>query len=428
MDFAEHLKSYLNQDEIDQLLESLNDDAKHAVLLNERKMSDDRFLSLFPHVTPHPIVPHAYIYDKNEYQLGKSIYQTLGCYYLQEPSAMIPSYLLSPKDNDTVLDLCAAPGGKSVQASFLMHNKGVIISNDISHSRAMAILENVERLGLGNLVITNNDFAKIYKNYLSYFDKIIVDAPCSGSGMFRKEEKMLSDWSYNKVLKYQQEQKQLVLIAYQMLKPGGTMVYSTCSFSEEEDEDVITHLLFNTDAQLSPINHSPLFYKNKKQPIGVHLLPSIFPGEGHYICLIKKPGILKENKEENGPTKNNQNKNIDCLCTYVEKYGNTLFGFQKAFKNKGLSIIRTGVKIGELIHNDIKYDYHYSHFVDTFSPAFSLNFTELEQYFTGNIIRTSCPKGNVLLQYENINVDITKCDISVIKNHLPKSLRGKIQK
>lgn len=424
MDFAQHLKTYLSDDEIHQLMDSLNEPAKHAALLNIRKMSDEKFLSLFPHVVPHPIVPHAYLYDKNEYDLGKSIYHTLGCFYLQEPSAMIPSHLLNPKPGETVLDLCAAPGGKSVQASFLMNNKGVIISNDIARNRCSAILENVERLGIGNIVITNNDFSKIYHNYKNYFDRIILDAPCSGSGMFRKENKMAEDWSYNKVIKYQEVQKELIIMAYQMLKLGGTMVYSTCSFSYEEDEEVIKHLLDNTDAQIVEIPENAPFYANKKNPLGIHLLPFLFPGEGHYVCLIKKPGIIKSlNSTHAGKNIKNVLEIKKCACTYVTKFGNTLFGYDKEFLNKGLSIIRLGVKIGEKIGDFIRYDYHYSHFVDTFIPTFSLNFTELEKYFKGETLTLNCPKGYLLLQYDGINVDITKSDIKTIKNHLPKSLR-----
>ena len=119
---------------------------------------------------------------------------------------MVPAYLLQANKDDLVLDLCAAPGGKSIQTSFLMENDGLIISNDLSRSRSLSILENVERLGIKNIVITNNDFSKIYPKYKNTFSKIILDAPCSGSGMFKKDTKMIGDWSYNKVLKFSEIQ------------------------------------------------------------------------------------------------------------------------------------------------------------------------------------------------------------------------------
>ena len=238
MDFLEHLSSWLADKEIEDLNDSLLESkSKHALLLNTNKMDDETFLKMFPNVNPHPIVKHAYIYDKDVYDFGKNIFHELGAYYLQEPSAMSVAYLLGFNKGEKVLDLCAAPGGKTVQASLLLEDTGLIISNDLSRKRAGLILENVERLGLGNVVITNNDFSLISNNYNNSFDKIILDAPCSGSGMFRKNNLVKEDWTYDKVIKFSEIQKSLILSAYSMLKPGGIICYSTCSFSLEEDEN-----------------------------------------------------------------------------------------------------------------------------------------------------------------------------------------------
>ena len=431
MEFFDHLSSYLSKQEIDDLNKALSEESKRAVLLNLAKMNDEKFLSLYPEVTKHPVVPHAYIYDKNKYDLGKSIYHELGCFYIQEPSAMIPSYLLSPRKGDIVLDLCAAPGGKSVQASFLMENQGMIISNDLSRSRCSAILENVERLGLGNITITNNDFSKIYHKYLNYFDHIILDAPCSGSGMFRKDDKMIKDWSYNKVIKFQEVQKELIMYSYQMLKPGGTMVHSTCSFSKEEDEDVVSYLLENSDATLVEIEKNPLFYVNKDNPLGIHLLPSIFPGEGHYICVIKKPGVLVATKDkESKPDAyiNKYNLLINNAYMHTEKYGDFLFSYPFEIKTEGLNIIRKGVKIGQIYPQEIRFDYHFSRFAKDFTPYFELDFTELERFYRGETLPLKLAKGPVMVKYDGINIVITKSDGNILKNSLPKGLRKPINK
>ena len=422
MEFSEHLKSYLSNVEIDKLLDSLNGESLHAVLLNPKKMSDEEFLSLYPEVIKHPLIAHAYIYKKELYNLGKSIYHTLGCFYLQEPSAMVPAYLLNAEENDLILDMCAAPGGKTIQSSFLMKDTGLIISNDLSKPRTFSIVENVERLGLGNIVVINNDLSLISNKLLNTFDKIILDAPCSGSGMFRKEEKMAQDWSYNKVLKFAETQKQLISLAYDMVKPGGSICYSTCSFSEEEDEDVIEYLLKTTDAELVKINNNPLFYINKKKPYGVHLLPSIFPGEGHYICLIKKPGnsVKRENKEVI------DKKIFKYNLKEIYRFGDYLFGLNYPYNFKCFNVVRLGVKIGEDIKGDIRYDYHYAHYIDSFEKTYSLRSNELQKYLSGETINASIEKGIYLLTYMGKNVDLTKSDGRIFKNHFPKGLRHKI--
>ena len=424
MDFDEHLKRYLSQEEIIALEDALNEPSKHALLLNITKMSEETLLSIYPSLTKHPIVKNAFLYNKDELDLGKSVYHELGCFYLQEPSAMLPAFLLNPKPHELVLDLCAAPGGKSMQASLLMENTGLIIANDIAKTRAFAISENAERMGRGNLLITNNDFSLIYRKYLNTFDKVILDAPCSGSGMFRKQSEMKDDWSMAKVLKYAEIQKALILIAYQMLKEGGEMVYSTCSFSLEEDEEVIAYLLDNSDATIIPIEDNPLYYVNKNQPLGIHLLPSLFPGEGHYICLIKKPGECQVSSKEKTskipyqiPTNGYQN---------YQKYGDYLFLNSQDFNTKYLNVIRYGVKVGEIDKNDIRFDYHYAHFVNGFKPTFELTENDILKYYQGESINRATEKGYLLLQYQGINVDIAKCDGRIIKNRLPKGLRKKL--
>ena len=425
MDFLNHLKTYLSKEEIEKLDEALNEESKHALLLNEEKMSQETLLKIYPSLTRHPIIPNAFMYDKNTLELGKSVYHELGCFYLQEPSAMLPAYLLNPKEGELVLDLCAAPGGKSMQASLLMHNKGLIVSNDIAHNRAFAISENTERLGRGNLLIVNNDFSTIYQKYLNTFDKIILDAPCSGSGMFRKQSEMKDDWSYAKVSKYAEIQKSLIFIAYAMLKEGGEMVYSTCSFSYEEDEEVIDYLVNNTDAVIKEIDNNPLYYVNKNKPLGIHLLPSLFPGEGHYICLIKKPGVIKEASSK--PNKNKMSFDIATSgYSLSQKYGDYLYLMDKEFNVKYLNVIRYGVKVGQIDKNDVRYDYHYAHFVKDFKNTLSITLEELKKYYMGESLNKKVSKGYVLLQYEGINVDIAKSDGRVVKNRLPKGLRKKL--
>ncbi|MEA5061684.1 MAG: NOL1/NOP2/sun family putative RNA methylase [Erysipelotrichaceae bacterium] len=423
MDFEKHLEKYLDKKQISELMNSLEKPSLHGALLNTNKMSDEAFISLFPNVNKHPFVEHAFIYDKNEYELGKSIYYELGCFYLQEPSAMMPSFLLKPNGNDNVLDLCAAPGGKTVQASLLMNGNGTIIANDIARDRALIILENIEKMGLKNIVITNNDFSKIYQNYLDYFSKIILDAPCSGSGMFRKAIEMKEDWSFNKVIKFAEIQKDLILKAYKMLAPNGTMVYSTCSFSYEEDEEVIEYLLKNTDANEISIDDNRMFFKSSKSNHGIHLFPNLFQGEGHYICLIKKPGIenIQKNKNVQSDNFSIENKNN----TDTIRFGDTKFYLKGTIRNKGLNIIRYGVKYSTIKGHDEIYDFHLSRTITNYVDSVEINDNELTKYLKGESLPLKTKKGMVLVKYKNIPVSFGKSDGSIIKNHYPKHLRNR---
>lgn len=423
MDFKEHLLNSLPKEEVKLLLDSLSKKDEHAVLLNLNKISDEDFVKEFPLVKPHPIVKHAYIYNKDIYPLGKHLYHELGYYYLQDPSAMVVSSLIDFKETDLVLDLCAAPGGKSVQASFKMNGKGLIISNDISASRANLISNNSERLGLRNLLIVNNDFSKIYKQYLNTFDKIILDAPCSGSGMFRKSEAMEQDWSISKVKKFSEIQKELILMSYEMLKEGGLLSYSTCSYSLEEDEEVIEYLLQNSDAQIENISIED-GYINPKKPIGVRLHPSHFEGEGQYICHIFKPGNKKETQFKN---KNNFKEYLTASfdTSDVQKYGDYLFVLSNSFNTKNFHVIRYGVKVGELNKNYFKCDLHYARSLtklDEF-PRVELSIEEVKQYLEGNVVRKPAQKGYIALTYQDNIIDITKNDGVTIKNNYPKGLR-----
>lgn len=417
MDFKEHLYKYLNEEEVNKLIDSLEKEDQHALLLNTEKLSEEKLLEIYPHIKRHPIVKNGYIYDKNEYQLGKSVLHELGVFYLQEPSAMLVSYLLNPKEDTKVLDLCAAPGGKSVQASLLMKGTGLIISNDLSFSRAKIIKENVERMGLKNLLIVSNDFSTIYKKYTSTFDSIILDAPCSGSGMFRKNDLMKDDWSINKVYKFASIQKELILYSYQMLKEGGQLIYSTCSFSYEEDEEVIQYLLDNTDAEVIHFK-SNLYYYQSKDKLGIHLFPYLFPGEGHYICLIHKPGIAKANKE-----KSDKHKPQLYEGKILHKYGEFSYLTNTDFSVDKLNVIRNGIKLGEILKDDIKYDIHYARSLTSFSSELELSKEDTIKYIKGESLNIAYPKGYVLLKYLGISIDLAKSDGRIIKNRYPKYLR-----
>lgn len=417
MDFKEHLKKYLSDEEINNLVKSFNNKEQKGVLLNTNKLSIDNFLKLFPEVKPHPVVDNAFLFDEDKYPLGKKIYHELGAYYIQDPSAMLVAHFLKPKDNQRILDLCAAPGGKTVGTSLLMHNKGIIYANDISSSRSDILLSNVERMGLGNVVVLNKDFSRLGDKLSNYFDAIILDAPCSGSGMFRKLEAMKDDWTYEKVLKYSAIQKELILLASKMLKEGGMLLYSTCSYSYEEDEEVVKYLLENSEFSLDEIEHFDGEYRSKEFPECVHLFPSIFTGEGHFIARLKKNGKLSKNTENN----------IVFSRKKLSKGNKPQLDKFEVFLDPNEYLIsianRPGLFISSKIGNDEIYSHHYSHYLDA-SSSIELSKEEVIKYMRGeSLYKKDIPDGYNFVSYMGMNIGVTHVVNTTLKNLYPKGLR-----
>lgn len=418
MDFKQHLEKYLPKQEIDKLINSFNDKEQKALYLNTEKMSNEQFENLFPLVKKHPIVENAYLYDKDVYDFGKLDYFDLGVYYIQEPSAMLVSYFLNPNENDLVLDLCAAPGGKTFMSSRLMMNKGQIIANDLSKSRAQILLSNVERMGLKNVIVSSLDFANYYHLFSEKFDKIILDAPCSGSGMFRKDEKMKLDWSMQKVYANANIQSSLISMCAKMLKKGGKLIYSTCSYSYEEDEEIIINFLNNhNDFHLIDINqNNPLFYQSNDLLGSIHLFPYLYPGEGHFICLLQKDGnanktiFNKINYQRNCINENNKK--------VVENYIiNT--NINEKFLSKCL---RPGYFVSTQTKDNIIPSHHFAKSINDFQYI-NLNDEQYKKYIHGDSFPYDEKNGFYVAKYQNINVGIVKIVDKIIKNYYPKGLR-----
>ena len=417
MDFKEHLKKYLSDEEIDNLISSFSLKENKGFYLNEKKMSKETLLKLFPNVKAHPIVPNGYLFDQDEYKLGKLIYHELGAYYIQDPSAMLVAHYLEPKQNQMILDMCAAPGGKSVMTSLLMNDSGLLLANDLSTSRANILLQNVERMGLGNVVVTSYDLNKFKNELKGQFDGIILDAPCSGSGMFRKMNEMKEDWTYEKVLKNAKIQKDLILLAYSFLKEGGTLMYSTCSYSYEEDEEVIEHLLSNSDAKLEYIEDFVGFYRSKKYKETIHLFPSKFVGEGHYIAKIKKPGKLNENEMEKVELslKENSKGNSKVINHFIlnQKLNEKILKFA----------LRPGLFLGSEIGDKFIPSHHYSHYVDSIE-SIELDKNEAIHFIKGeSLIKNNLETGYQFVSYLGMNIGVAHIVGSTLKNLYPKGLR-----
>lgn len=421
MDFKEHILTQYEEKQAKQLFESFSCPSYHALLINHEKISDEEFINTFPHIKKHPFVKHAFLYDKQEYEMGKTIYHDGGAIYISDPSSLAVASILNATKNDVVLDMCAAPGGKTIQTSLLMQNEGLIISNDLSYSRALVLSQNIERMGRKNVIVTSNDLSKV-KGFDELFSKIILDAPCSGSGMFRKDTKMMEDWTIEKVQRQTIIQKELIELAYRFLAPGGTLIYSTCSYSKEENIEVVRTLLKNhDDMHLIPLSE---FKEISLTPVeeGITLSPATFNGEGQYFCLIKKDGESVKKKIV---------ADTYAKCEYVKdlivkgkliKKDNDLYisPCQESFK--GLNILRNGLKIGAINKNIFIPDHHLSHYL-TSENSIKLNDEQVKQYLRGESIYYEFPSGFFPVAYKNINLGYIKSINGQLKNHYPKGLR-----
>ena len=423
MNFEEHLKKYLTNEEISNLMDSLDKMSTHALLVNTNKIDDEFLLKKFPHLTKHPLVDHCYLYDNNEYPLGKHIYFEQGLYYLFEPCSSLIAHYLNPQEDDVILDCAAAPGGKALHTAILKKNKGIVVANEISRERSLVLSSNVERMGVSNVIVTNNSLDD-FSSFNETFDKIILDAPCSGSGMFRKEDKMKEDWTYQKVLSLAELQKTLIMQAYNLLKPRGILSYSTCSFSYEEDEETVQYLLDNTNAELIEIEDRKEFYKSKSR-IGIHLFPNLFIGEGHYLCLIKKPGEIfttkiKEPKEDKyAPTLRKE----FSLDGYIYSFDNIYYRLPQYFDFKKLKVVRGGLKLGTLEKYGFDLDHALSHYLTNYKNSINLNDEQVTSYVQGNSMSLDVKDGYVIIEYDGNGLGLAKAKNKKVNNKYPKGLR-----
>lgn len=406
----------------------------------------------------------AYYYDEKK-RPGKHPYHEMGLYYIQEPSAMSAAALLAPKPGMRVLDLCAAPGGKSTQLATYLGDSGLLVSNEINTQRSRILSQNIERMGIKNAVVTNEDSFALAAHFPNFFHAIQVDAPCSGEGMFRKLPEAVNEWSPQNVEICAARQKEILDNAAVMLKPGGVIVYSTCTFSREENEDVIEYFL----------NEHPDFTVVKMERFWPHKQD----GEGHFVAKLVRRGELLleetvstqdrtgsiaedtlEKRKSSGKKDNKKSKksggkeNMELLNEFLDAiltddmaewirngklvmFGDQLYRLPDIDVDlKGLKIQRAGLHIGEFKKN---------RFEPSHSLALALKKSEAENtveltcddpqtngFFNGlSIMLTQeqadkCKKGWVLVCVDGYPAGWGKVNGTQVKNHYPKGLRNKI--
>ncbi len=404
---------------------------------------------------PVPWAEGGFYYGAGE-RPGKHPFHEAGVYYLQEPSAMAVAGLLAPRPGERVLDLCAAPGGKTTQIGGMMEGRGLLVSNEIHSGRAKILSQNVERMGLRNCVVTNEEPEKLAGRFQGFFDKILVDAPCSGEGMFRKDPKTREQWSLENVARCAARQQEILEWAGQMLAPGGVMVYSTCTFSPEEDEGTVCRFLErHPEYSIAEPEGYPGFSHGNPAWIPGHdpaaartirLWPHLLEGEGHFAAVLRKEGPDRGQAGEDGGRKDWACPAIparklpaeftgfcrEALNTALpERYlafGDHLYLFPEGMPRlDGLRVLRPGLELGEIKKK-------------RFEPAHALALAlkpedfrrqvriPLEDqrgfaYLRGESIPAQMEKGWCAVCTEDYTIGWGKSDGRQLKNHYPRGLR-----
>ena len=296
--FLDSMKEILGED-YEAFLAGFDGQRQYGLRVNTLKMNLEEFERIAPfHLKKVPWISNGYFYEAEDVP-AKHPFYSAGLYYLQEPSAMTPASRLKVQPGERVLDLCAAPGGKATELGAALQGEGLLVANDINTARARALLRNLELFGISNSFVTNEPPHVLAERFPEFFHKIMVDAPCSGEGMFRKNPAVVDSWQEKGPEYFSKLQREIIVQAADMLLPGGMMFYSTCTFSPLENEKTITHLLKERpDMEVMPMEDYEGFaegltsYRGEVFDESCKLCRRIWPhkmsGEGHFMALLHK--------------------------------------------------------------------------------------------------------------------------------------------
>ena len=415
-------------DEYDEYLRSLQ--RPRAVALRFNPLKGD--IPVLPFVgEPVPWEPMGYYYDPDS-RPGLHPYHEAGVYYLQEASAMASAALLEPQPGELILDLCAAPGGKSTQIAGRMQGKGLLVSNEINQKRAKVLSRNIERLGIGNAVVTGESPAALADRFPCFFHRIMVDAPCSGEGMFRKEEAAITDWSEENVEMCARRQAEILDCAAAMLRPGGRLVYSTCTFAPQEDEEAVEAFLARHPEFETESVNAPWFQESR--PGMYRLWPHKLLGEGHFAAVLRKMDCREETADVN-PDKPMPlpkafltfAKELDIALPdgQAVAFGDTLYWMPRQMPPlQKLRVLRPGLELGTLKKDRFEPSHALALWLKHCKNEIPLSpeSKELAAYLHGEAIPCA-ERGWCLVKAGAYSLGWGKGDGNQLKNHYPKGLR-----
>lgn len=408
-------------------INTLKDGAREAVL---EEVSDAELI---------PWCSDGYYTDKSEID-GNHPYHKAGLLYFQEPSAMAVCEALDICEGDYVLDLCAAPGGKTTQAAAKLKGKGILVANEIVRKRAEILAENVERMGIKNTIVTNESPDRLADMYPEFFDKIIVDAPCSGEGMFRKEPQAVTEWSEEHTISCGERQKNILNSAYKMLRPGGKLVYSTCTFSPDENERLAEYGVLELGLELLEIPKLSMLSSGIKKVCNIknieytkRIFPHLHKGEGHFIALFKKQGDVREREVKKAKAKDNtyfsefQDSALNTkLSGNIIEFGENLYLIPDGINIDKVKVLRAGLFLGVLKKNRFEPSFALLSALkkSDFKNVIDCDYDTIHRYLMGDVLESDL-KGWCALLYNGFPVGWGKASSGIVKNHYPKHLRLK---
>ena len=376
-----------------------------------------------------PWEPMGYYYDPVA-RPGLHPYHEAGVYYLQEASAMAPVALLDPQPGERICDLCAAPGGKSTQIAGRLAGKGLLLCNEINPKRAKILARNVERLGIANAMVTNEHPANLEKRFPGFFDRVLIDAPCSGEGMFRKEEAAVTDWSQETVEMCAARQHEILHSGSQMVRPGGRLVYSTCTFAPEENEQAIAAFLESHPDFYPEAVDAPWFAAGENGSF--RLWPHLVKGEGHFAAVLRRRGegevpdvSVKAEKAPREWTDFAKVLDIELPAGRPVLFGQSLYWAPEEMPELArLKVLRPGLELGEIRKGRFEPAHALALWLKECKNriSFCADSKEIEAYMHGDVVPCS-NRGWCLVQVDGYSIGWGKGDGTVLKNHYPKGLR-----
>lgn len=378
---------------------------------------------------PVPWEKMGYYYDPDS-RPGLHPYHEAGVYYLQEASAMAPAAMLAALPGERVCDLCAAPGGKSTQIAAYLQGEGFLLCNEIHPARAKILARNVERLGIANAMVTNERPDNLAKRLPGFFDRVMVDAPCSGEGMFRKEEAAVTDWSQETVEMCARRQQEILRSAAQLLRAGGRLVYSTCTFAPEENEQTVAAFLAEHPDFVAEQVEAPWFVPGENG--SYRLWPHKLLGEGHFLAVLRKLG-QEEPEGQLCPGEKLPKQWLDFAkemeitlpAGKLISFGSSLYWAPEQLPElRGLKVLRPGLELGEVKKERFEPAHALALWLKNCARqvSFPAESKEIRDYMHGEVVPAAV-KGWCLVKVDEYSIGWGKGDGTVLKNHYPKGLR-----